>query len=63
MADILILVIGMILARAVFTWFDLEWSLWKFLLVALGIQIIHDYLFYLVFMSVPRGTHRMMDVF
>jgi hypothetical protein len=63
MADILILVIGMILARAVFTYFELEWNVWKFLLVALVIQILHDSLFYVFFMAVPRGTNRMMDVF
>tara|TARA_B100000035_G_C21031830_1_gene568914 strand:- start:3057 stop:3575 length:519 start_codon:yes stop_codon:yes gene_type:complete len=62
-ADVLILVIGIILARLVFTHFKLSWNLYKFIGVILIIQIIHDILFYLFFTSVPRGYNKMLDLF
>lgn len=63
-ADILILVIGVILASIFYDYVFTEWSIWNFLLLALGIQIIHDILFYaLVIKPFPRGKNRMMDVF
>jgi hypothetical protein len=48
MADVLILVLGAILARAFYKTVygdDAEWSLWRFIVLALGIQIAHDFLF------------------
>lgn len=62
-ADVLILVIGIVLARAVFTYFNLSWNIWKFIAVVLSIQVIHDYLFYMMFQSIPRGTNHMFDLF
>lgn len=61
--DILILVIGLLLTRVVFATFKLKWNIWKFLLILLGIQIIHDILFYGFFTIVPRGTNKMLDLF
>jgi len=62
-ADVLILVIGIILTRLVFSAFKLKWNIWKFLLVLVGIQVVHDILFYGLFSSVPRGINKMMDLF
>lgn len=62
-ADVLILVIGLVIARYVFKVMDLKWNFWKFLGVVLAIQIIHDIGFYAFFRSIPRGYHKMMDVF
>lgn len=62
-ADVLILVIGLILARYIYSKFFSSFSLWKFLLVLLGIQIIHDVAFYGLFMMIPRGVNSMMDLF
>lgn len=59
----LILVIGMIITRYLYRFFFSEWSVWKFLVLLVGIQIIHDLLFYGFFQSVPKGTHKMLDLF
>ena len=63
LADVLILVVGLILTRLVFKLYKLKWNIWNFLLILLGIQIIHDILFYGVFTIVPRGTNKMLDLF
>ena len=48
-ADVLILVIGMIITRYIFKKLKWNWNLNKFLITILIVQIIHDYLFYLFF--------------
>lgn len=63
LADVLILVVGLILTRLVFKLFKMKWNLWKFLLILLAIQITHDVLFYGVFTVLPRGTNKMLDLF
>lgn len=62
-ADVLILVIGIILANAVFYYYSYTWSIMKFIGVLLSIQVIHDILFYIFFSSVPYGANKMFDVF
>jgi hypothetical protein len=62
-ADVLILVIGVIIARYIYSKLFSSFSLWKFLLILVGIQIVHDILFYGAFMTIPKGVNKMMDVF
>ena len=62
-ADVLILVIGLVIARAIFTYYGLSWNIYKFVLVVLIIQVIHDVLFYIFFKSVPLGKNHMLDLF
>jgi len=62
-ADVFILVIGLILARGVFHFFSLSWNFWTFLATVLIIQILHDFLFYVFFTTLPLGTNRMLDLF
>jgi hypothetical protein len=62
-ADVLILVIGLILTRFVFKIYNIQWNILTFIVIMLTIQIIHDILFYGVFMIVPRGTNKMLDLF
>lgn len=62
-ADVLILVIGIIITRFLFTYFGLQWNLFYFLAILVVVQIIHDYLFYLFFSNVSRGTNNMLDLF
>ena len=62
-ADVLILVIGIILARFFYKYFFTSFSIWKFTGLAVIIQIIHDILFYLFFSSVPSGYNAMLDFF
>ena len=65
LADVLILVIGIILARFFYNYFfPLQgFSIWKFTFLAVCIQIIHDVLFYFLFKSLPLGYNAMLDFF
>jgi len=62
-ADVLILVIGIILARYFYRYFFTSFSIWKFTRLAVTIQIIHDILFYWFFKSVPNDYNAMLDFF
>ena len=62
-ADVLILVIGIIIARYLYKYFFGAFNIWKFTGLAVMIQIIHDILFYLFFKTVPSGYNSMLDFF
>ena len=63
-ADVLIIVIGIILARFAYPYvFGESFSLIKFIGLAVVIQILHDILFYYMFKMVPRGKNMMLDTF
>lgn len=62
-ADVLILVIGIILSRFFYKFFFTSFNIWKFTALAVCIQIIHDILFYLLFSSLPYGYNTMLDFF
>jgi hypothetical protein len=63
-ADVLIIVIGIIIARFVYPYvFGETFSLIKFIILAVFIQIVHDILFYYMFKMIPRGKNRMLDTF
>ncbi len=62
-ADTLILVIGIILARFFYKYLFSSFNIWKFTGLAVTIQIIHDILFYWTFKSIPRGYNAMLDFF
>lgn len=62
-ADILILFIGIIIARFFYKYLFKEFSIWKFTGLAVLIQITHDMLFYYFFTSVPKGYNYMLDFF
>jgi hypothetical protein len=62
-ADVLILVIGIILSRFFYKFFFDSFNIWKFTALAVCIQIIHDILFYWLFSSLPYGYNEMLDFF
>ena len=62
-ADVLIILIGLIIARAIYYYIFDNFSILKFILVAVVVQVIHDILFYILFKNVPRGMNRMLDTF
>jgi uncharacterized protein YacL len=62
-ADVLILVIGIIIARYLYKYFFGAFNIWKFTGLAVLIQIIHDILFYWFFKTVPIGYNSMLDFF
>jgi len=63
-ADVLVIAIGFGIARWIYsTWFA-ESGLWSCLGILVGVQLVHDILFYLaVILPIPRGENAMMDVF
>jgi len=63
LADVLILVIGIIIARFLYKYFFGEFNIWKSTGLAVIIQIIHDFLFYYLFKSIPIGYNSMLDFF
>lgn len=62
-ADVLIIVIGIIIARYLYPYIFAEYSLIKFIFLVLCVQIIHDILFFIFVSSVPRGKSKILDVF
>lgn len=62
-ADVLIIFIGIIIVRALYYYIFTQFSIFKFIALALVVQFVHDILFYAFFKSVPRGMNRMLDTF
>lgn len=63
LADVLIVMIGIIIARFIYPFIFSGFSIWKFIGIALGVQIIHDISFYYFFSLVPKGYNEMIDTF
>jgi hypothetical protein len=62
-ADVLIILIGLIITRAIYYYIFDNFSLIKFIIIAVAVQIIHDILFYILFSNTPRGVNKMLDTF
>ena len=62
-ADVLIILIGLIITRAIYYYVFDSFSIVKFVILAVIVQIIHDLLFYIIFSNVPRGVNKMLDTF
>jgi len=62
-ADVLIIFIGLIIARAIYYYLFDTFSIVKFVFLAVLVQVIHDILFYIFFTNVPRGINKMLDTF
>ena len=62
-ADILIIFIGILIARFLYYYLFDSFSIIKFAALCVGIQVIHDLLFYVFFQSTPRGYNMMLDTF
>ena len=62
-ADVLIILIGLIITRAIYYYVFDTFSIWKFIILAVIIQITHDVLFYNFFSIIPRGVNKMLDTF
>jgi hypothetical protein len=62
-ADVIIVMIGIIIARFLYPFIFTGFTIWNFVGLALGVQILHDILFYNFFSLVPKGYNRMIDTF
>jgi hypothetical protein len=63
LADVLIIFLGVILARAIYYYIFDTFSIINLILIILVIQIVHDILFYLIIITIPRGSNKMIDMF
>ena len=63
LADVLVIFIVVIIARAIYYYIFDTFSIINFILVMLVIQITHDILFYLMISIIPRGANKMIDLF
>lgn len=62
-ADVLVIFLGIVITRYVYTYFFKSYNLLIFVLIALVIQVIHDMSFYLFVKWIPLGTNSMLDLF
>jgi len=62
-ADILIILIVLIITRAIYYLVFDSFSILKFIILAVILQITHDILFYVFFNNIPRGINKMIDTF
>lgn len=62
-ADVLIILIGLIITRAIYYYIFDSFSITRFVSLAVIVQIIHDFMFYILFKNVPRGMNKMLDTF
>lgn len=62
-ADILIGVLYLMAARYVDYTYNLKLDLFNFGVLAVAIQLVFDFLFYLVFRAIPLGKNDMLDMF
>lgn len=63
LADVLSLVIGVIISRFLYPFIFGQYSLIKFLILTLFIQIIHDLSFAVFFNMIPKNKSIILDVF
>ena len=62
-ADMFSIILGMILLRYIVYRLNIKVNLFQFILLGIGLCVVHDILFYLFFKSVPRGSNHMLDFF
>ena len=63
LADVTIIIIGFIITRFLYYKIFKSYSWWKFLILLLIVQIIHDLLFAGFFTLLPKGVNKMLDMF
>jgi uncharacterized protein YacL len=62
-ADVLSIIIGVVIARFIYTSFGLKWNILLFIIVVVFVQLTHDLLFAKLFYSFPRKISSILDVF
>jgi hypothetical protein len=64
LCDVAIMTLGVLLTRYVYTKLGWKWSLAKFLVILVVLQLIHDFLLYaLVIKPLPKGHNAIFDLF
>ena len=63
LADVTIVMLGFILTRFIIMLLNIKSNIFIFFGIFLVLQIIHDILFYVFFMNLPKKTNAMIDFF
>ena len=63
LCDVTIIMIGFVIARAIYYKIFKEFTPWKFIVLLVVIQVIHDLLFAGAFYTIPKGVNKMIDMF
>ena len=64
MLDVFIIVIGFLITRYIFSYFQIPFSPQYFILIALIVQLIHDVLLYLLIIkTTQKGTNGVIDIY
>lgn len=67
LSDVLVILIGFLIARYLYTWYVAPthgWSPLLFGALLVAVQAVHDFLFYIgVILPLPKGHNAMIDVF
>lgn len=63
LADVLVVVLGIIITRFLYPVVFNIFSIWKFIALLVIVQTIHDFLFFKIFTGIPRGKNQMLDLF
>jgi len=62
--DVFIIIIGLIITRYIFSFFKIEYKPEYFILIALGVQLIHDVLLYvLLILPTKKGDNTIIDIY
>jgi hypothetical protein len=62
LADVSLIFLGFVITRAIYPYIFDEFSMVNFIILMVAIQIIHDTLFYLMLLSIPKGVNRIIDI-
>jgi uncharacterized protein YacL len=61
--DIFILIVGLLITRWIFTYFNISFTPLKFIAVAVIIQLIHDLLLYQLLIKPHKGNNLVFDLY
>ena len=64
MLDVFIIIIGLLITRYIFSYFQIPFSPQYFILIAVIVQLIHDVLLYLLIIKpTKKGTNGVIDIY
>jgi hypothetical protein len=62
LADVSLIFLGVVIARAIYPYLFDTFSMINFIVLIVVIQMIHDILFYLMILQIPKGVNRIIDI-
>jgi len=62
LADVSLIFLGVVIARAIYPYLFDTFSMINFIVLIVVIQMIHDLLFYLMILQIPKGVNRIIDI-